>query len=58
MREMMRMMTVRIKNIWECDKIEKRGTKNEKDEGWICHWCDKDFMFGTPTRRFIILLRL
>jgi hypothetical protein len=33
----------KIKNIWECKKIEKCGTKNEKDEVWICHWCDKDF---------------
>jgi hypothetical protein len=27
----------KIKNNWECEKIEKCGTKNEKDEGWICH---------------------
>jgi hypothetical protein len=24
----------KIKNIWECEKIEKCGTNKEKDEGW------------------------
>jgi hypothetical protein len=30
----------KIKMIWDCEKIEKFGSKNEKDEEWICHWCD------------------
>jgi hypothetical protein len=39
----------KIKNIWECEKIEKCGTKNE-NEGWICHWCDKDFRVWNATK--------
>jgi hypothetical protein len=47
MMRMMMMTTIssrlKIKNIWECEKIKKCGTNNEKDEGWICHRCDTDF---------------
>jgi hypothetical protein len=40
----------KIKNIWESEKIKKRGTKNEKGEGWICHWYDKDFRVCNNTK--------
>jgi hypothetical protein len=40
----------KIKNIWECKKIEKCGTNNEKYKGWICHWREKDFRVWNTTK--------
>jgi hypothetical protein len=39
-----------IKMIWDCEKIEKFGSKNKKDEGRIWHWCDSDYRVWNATK--------